>query len=40
MLQRHYDRSDVRKSKAEAVAITIGKKKQARITVDLKNVDE
>ena len=40
MLQQHYDRSDVRKRKAEAVARTIGKKKQARIIVDLENVDE
>ena len=40
MLRRHYDRSDVRKRKDEAVARTIGKKKQARISVDLENVDE
>lgn len=39
MLQRHYDRSDIRKRKAEALARTISKKKQARITVDLDNVD-
>ncbi len=40
MLQRHYDRSDVKKRKAEAVARTIGKKKTAKISVDLENVDE
>ena len=40
MLQRHYDRSDVRKRKAEAVARTIGKKKTSKISVDLENVDE
>ena len=40
MLKRHYDRSDVKKRKAEAVARTIGKKKIAKISVDLENVDE
>ena len=40
MLKRHYDRSDVKKRKAEAVARTIGKNKKARIYFDLENVDE
>ena len=40
MLHRYYDRSDVRKRKAEALARTIGKKKKAMIIVDLENVDE
>ena len=40
MLQLHYDRSDIRKIKAETVAKTISKKKQVRITVDLDNVYE
>ena len=40
MLQRHYDRSDVKKRKAEAVARTIGKKKTAKISGDLENVDD
>ena len=40
MLQQHYDRSDVRKRKAEAVARIIGKKKTSKISVDLENVDE
>ena len=35
MLQRHYDRSDVKKRKAEAVARTIGKKKTAKISLEL-----
>ena len=40
MLQRHYDRSDVRKRKAEATQRTIGKKKRAKVSVDLESVDE
>ena len=40
MLQRHYDRSDVRKRTAEAVARTIGKKKEKKVVMSLENVDE
>jgi hypothetical protein len=40
VLQRHYDRSDVKKRKAEATARTIGKKKPAKLSIDLEKVDE
>ena len=40
MLQRHYDRSDVRKRTAEAVARTIGKKKERKVVMSLENIDE
>ena len=40
MLQRHYDRSDVRKRTAEAVARTIGKKKEKKVVISLENIDE
>ena len=40
MLQRHYDRSDVRKRTAEAVARTIGKKKERKVIMSLENIDE
>ena len=40
MLQRHYDRSDVKKRKAEAVARTIGKKKEKKVVMSLENVDD
>lgn len=39
VLQRHYDRSDVRKRKAEATERTIGKRKKTKVSVDLENVD-
>ena len=40
MLQRHYDRSDVRKRTAEAVSRTIGKKKEKKVVMSLENVDD
>ena len=40
VLQRHYDRSDVKKRKAEATARTIGKKKAKKMSIDLERVDE
>ena len=40
MLQCHYDRSDVKRRKAEAVARTIGKKNWAKISVGLENLDD
>jgi len=40
VLQRHYDRSDVKKRKAEATARTIGKKKEKKNSWNLEKVDE
>ena len=40
VLQRHYDRFDLRKRTAEAVARTIGKKKTKKLNISLENVDE
>ena len=39
VLQRHYDRSDVKKRKAEATARTIGKKKVKKKAIDLETLD-
>ena len=40
VLQRHYDKSDVKKRTAEAVARTICKKKTKKVNISQGNVDE
>ena len=40
ILERIYDRSDVRKRTPESVARTIGKKKEKKLNISLKNIDE
>ncbi len=40
ILERIYDRSDVRKRTPESVARTIGKKKTKKVNISLENLDE
>ena len=40
VLQHHYNKSGVKKRKAEAVARTMGKKKTKKVNISLENVDE